>query len=138
MNYLIYRFSSKCNIDTSDLFLDILLNSSLNSGRPFKIYAITAIVREDDLRKLANLMVPCCIPIISFPYMDFTKVKNSLSSYRCSENIIFLRSGKNNFTDDVTKSFNIKIVTILFNNADDIAFEAVKMFKKIPEGNSVG
>ena len=107
-------------------------------GRPFKIYAIIAIVREDNLRKLANLMVPYCIPIISFPYMDFTRVKNSLSSYRYSENIIFLRSRKNNFTDDVTESFKIKIVTILFNNADDIAFEAVKMFKKILEGNSVG
>ena len=141
MNYLIYRFSSKCNVDASDLFLDVLLNSSLNSGRPFKIYAIIAIVREDDLIKLANIMAPYCIPIISFPYMDFTRVKYSLSSHRYFENVIFLQSRKNSFTDDVlafvTKNFQVKIVTILFNNADDIAFEAVKMFTKILERNSV-
>lgn len=75
MKYLIYRYSPKCNVDASEIFLDILLNDTLNGGKPFKILAIFAIVNDTELMTLANLMTPFSIPIIPFPNLDFTKVQ---------------------------------------------------------------
>lgn len=143
MKYLIYRYSPKCNVDTSQIFLDILLNDTLNGGKPFKILAIFAIVNETELMTLANLMTPFSIPIIPFPNLDFTKVQYLQSIYHYYDNVIFISSQITNqrirdyFLAFFTENLKFKLITIVFNSEDRIALENIQAITKTLELNSV-
>ena len=143
MKYLIYRYSPKCNVDASEIFLDILLNDTLNGGKPFKILAIFAIVNDTELMTLANLMTPFSIPIIPFPNLDFTKVQYLQSIYHYYDNVIFISSQITNqrirdyFLSFFTENLKFKLITIVFNSEDRIALENIQAITKTLELNSV-
>ena len=143
MKYLIYRYSPKCNVDASQIFLDILLNDTLNGGKPFKILAIFAIVNETELMTLANLMTPFSIPIIPFPNLDFTKVQYLQSIYHYYDHVVFISSQITNqrirdyFLAFFTENLKFKLITIVFNSEDRIALENIQAITKTLELNSV-
>ena len=45
--YLVYHFSSKCNVQ-------VLLNDTINDGKPFKILLIITIVSKTDLNRFGE------------------------------------------------------------------------------------
>ena len=65
INYLIYSFSLQCNVNVIDFFVDILLNDTLNNGKPFKIIGIIAGLSSNELAQLSNIVSPYSIPVIS-------------------------------------------------------------------------
>ena len=63
---LFYYFTEACVNNAHSTYLDILINNSVNHGRPFKLIGLISYLNDQDLTQLANTMFYYSIPIIVF------------------------------------------------------------------------
>ena len=71
---IVYDLSCTSRTQSLDLFIDILLNKTLNNEKPFTIVAIIGDLDTEELINLANVMSAFAIPVISY-VPDDSKIK---------------------------------------------------------------
>ena len=116
VNILMYQFSDKCNIENLHLFLDILLNASLNNGKPFKIMGIIAYMNNEDLTHLANIASAYSIAVVGYLISGSSNIVHVQSIHNYYKNVFlfsFSKTGKIHFLIDFVKKFDVDLVTIL-------------------------
>lgn len=116
VNILLYQFSDKCNKENLHLFLDILLNTSLNNGKPFKIMGIIAYMNNEDLTHLANTASAYSIPVVGYLISGSSNIVHVQSIHNYYKNVFlfsFSKIGKIHFLIDFVKKFDVDLVTIL-------------------------
>ena len=122
MKYLIYKFSQECNQPASELFLDILLNASLNEGRPFKTIGIIGYLNNVDLLTLANIMSPYFVPVIVYLNTGNSNVERIQSFQKYYSNILiisFTHRNKINFIEKFFEQFKTDLTTILYQSEQE-------------------
>ena len=116
VNILIYQFSDKCNIEHLHFFLDILLNASLNNGKPFKIMGIIAYMNNENLTHLANITSAYSIAVVGYLISGSSNIVHVQSFHSYYKNVFlfsFSKTGKIHFLIDFVKKFDVDLVTIL-------------------------
>lgn len=134
INFLLYRFSYKCNVPSSELLLDILLNNTLNDGRHFKIIGVIADVSKRELNDLANILSFSSTPVISFSPLADPSIQYKQLNYHFYDNIFFfpiIQQFEKNFLIGFVKRFDIRFITFLRevqndNSADE--FQAISAY----------
>ena len=140
INYLIYSFSLQCNVNVIDFFVDILLNDTLNNGKPFKIIGIIAGLSSNELAQLSNIVSPYSIPVISVTpeYKSMQKIWLGRKYY---ENIMFpwidFKDLKSQVVFKAIEKLNMKFVSILHDNNDKVNFEELKSIANHQKRNSI-
>lgn len=140
INYLIYSFSLQCNVNVIDFFVDILLNDTLNNGKPFKIIGIIAGLSSNELAQLSNIVSPYSIPVISVTpeYKSMQKIWLGREYY---ENIMFpwidFKDLKSQVVFKAIEKLNMKFVSILHDNNDKVNFEELKSIANHQKRNSI-
>ena len=125
VNYIHYDYASVfCNVSTTDLFLDVLLNRTLFNGKPYKILAIFTLVNRSELLNLINLVSPYSIPIIAVEPVEEQKQfdLDQYSSFESYNNVylaLFSFSKKIETLTKFIKKVNAKIVTIFHDSEDE-------------------
>ena len=134
ITFFIYRFSHKCNVPTSEVLLDILLNNTLNDGKPFKIIGIIADTSKRELNDLANILSFSSIPVISFSPLADPSIQYKQSKYHFYDNIFFfpiIQQFERNFLIGFVKRFDIRFITFLreFQNDNSVdEFQAISSY----------
>ena len=124
VNYIHYDYASVfCNVSTTDLFLDVLLNRTLFNGKPYKILAIFTLVNRSELLNLANLVSPYSIPIVAVEPVEEKKQfdLDEYSSFHSYKNVylaLFSFSKKIETLTKFIKKVNAKIITIFHDSED--------------------
>ena len=122
MKYLIYKFSQECNQPASELFLDILLNATLNEGRSFKIIGTIGYLNKVDLLTLANIMSPYSVPVIVYLNTGSSNVERIQSIQKYYNNIIiisFTHRNKISFIEKFFEEFKTDLTTILYQSEQE-------------------
>ena len=128
INCLIYSFSLQCNVSVIDLFVDILLNDTLNNGKPFKIIGLIACLRSNELAQLSNIVSPYSIPVISVTpeYKSIQKIWLGREYYENVFPRIDFKDLKNQVVFKAIEKLNMRFVSILHYNNDKVYFEELK------------
>ena len=132
LNILLYTYSQSCDNRTTELFLDILLNSSLNDRKSFKIVSIIAFLNSKELKQLANVMSPYSIPIIAYLIWDNSVIKHVQSIHDYYKNVLIIPvnyKGKTEFLIEFFKKTRTDILTILYNIEDNNQGEVYEMIR---------
>ena len=132
LNILLYTYSQSCDNRTTELFLDILLNSSLNDRKSFKIVSIIAFLNSKELKQLANVMSPYSIPIIAYLIWDNSVIKHVQSVHDYYKNVLIIPvnyKGKTEFLTEFFKKTRTDILTILYNIEDNNQGEVYEMIR---------
>ena len=140
INFLIYSFSLQCNASVIDLFVDILLNNSLNNGKPFKIIGIIAGLSSNELAQLSDIVSPYSIPVISVT-PEYNSIQKIWLGREYYENIMFPRIDfkdlKNQVIFKAIEKLDMKFINILHDNNDKVNFEELKSISNHLKRNSV-
>ena len=124
VNYIHYDYASVfCNVSTTDLFLDVLLNRTLFNGKPYKILVIFTLVNRSELLNLVNLVSPYSIPIIAVEPVEEQKQfdLDEYSSFESYKNVylaFFSFSKKIETLTKFIKKVNAKTITIFHDSED--------------------
>ena len=119
LHFLVYYYPMDyCRENSMDLFLDVLLNKSLITGRPFKIITIYTLVSELRFKELANIMSPFAMPIVPILPLGDTEIGTLQNHHEYYNNIVFtFGSFWSIFTlVYVIQKFDRKIVTIFYDS----------------------
>ena len=140
INYLIYSFSLQCNVNVIDLFVDILLNNSLNNGKPFKIIGIIAAASSTELAQLSDIVSPYSIPVISVK-PEHKSTQKIWLGHEYYENFMFpridLKDLKSKFIVNSIENVNIKLITILHDHDDKVNFKELTSIFNLLKQSSV-
>ena len=116
LNILFYYFTEACVNNVHSTYLDILINNSVNYGRPFKLIGLISYLNDQDLTQLANIMSHYSIPIIAFLNSGSSNIQHEQTIHEHYDNVLLMPysdDNKINFLVDFVKTFNVNLVTIL-------------------------
>lgn len=116
VGFCVYDLSCNESVQPANLFIDVILNETLNNHVPFKIQAIIADLTISDLTGLLNIMSPFSVPIFFFTSGE-TSTGELTQKY---QNIVpmFYGYGFNILMEFVT-NFQITPITIVYDLEDD-------------------